>query len=179
MRPGLLVLLALLATVAPARAWWGRKRSKPYYVDLGDERKPKVPQGWTDPQAELADIMKKVEDGRLPKIEFDFDSAHIKLASRPTLDAVADLMLRNPKLKLMIRAHTDAVGTEAYNLDLSARRAKAVMTYLARLGVPPPFMRYRGLGFSEPIADNSTPEGRAKNRRVEFRVTFRRWDAIY
>ncbi len=78
-----------------------------------------------------------------------------------------------------MRARNSYFVTEEYNLDLSARRARSVKRYFAGKDVPPPSMRSRGLGFSQPIADNSTDEGRAKNRRVEFRVTFRDWDSVY
>ncbi len=170
-----LLILPLLSP--PARAWFGKKKSKPVYVDVDDG--PAEPVGMKDPEEELDEITQRIARGELPKIQFDFDSAEIRLESRPTLDAIGSLMLRNPKLKLMIIAHTCRIGTERYNLDLSRRRAKSVMTYLAQMGVPPPFMRYRGMGFSRPIADNSTEKGREKNRRVEFRVTFRDWNAIY
>jgi outer membrane protein OmpA-like peptidoglycan-associated protein len=79
----------------------------------------------------------------------------------------------------MIRAHTCTIGSDKYNLNLSQRRAKSVKEWLVKQGVPPPYIRYRGLGYHVPVADNSTPEGREKNRRVEFRVTFRDWDSVY
>ena len=137
------------------------------------------PVGLREPEQELADIIKRIERGELPKINFESGSDEITLAYYPTLDAVADLLLGSPQLKLIALAHTDAVGTEAYNLDLSERRAKSVKAYLVQRGVPPPSVRFRGMGFSEPIADNSTDEGRAKNRRVEFRITSRDWDSVY
>ena len=131
--------------------------------------------GMLDPEEELDLIVKKIERGELPKIQFEFDSDEILLESYPTLDAVADLLRPRPTLKLMVRAHTCTVGSEAYNLDLSQRRAKSVKTFLVKRGIPPPSIRYRGLGFSQPVADNSTEKGRARNRRVEFRVTTRDW----
>jgi len=59
------------------------------------------------------------------------------------------------------------------------RRAKAVRDYLIKKGVQPSSMRYRGKGFSEPIADNGTPEGRERNRRVEFLLFTRDWSSVY
>lgn len=180
------LLLSIVLPSRPARAWWGsEKKSQPVYVNVDDDATDGKPGDSTDtpaekdPQAELKDIVAKVKRGELPRIEFDFDSDKIRYTSEPTLDAIAELMLKNPSLKLMVRAHTDSVGTDDYNLDLSRRRANSVVAYLIQKGVPPTFVRGRGLGSSEPIADNSTDEGRAKNRRVEFRVTFRDWDSIY
>lgn len=127
----------------------------------------------------LADIQKKVETGNLPKIQFEFDKDAITPESDPTLILVAELLLKNPRLKVICLAHTDSVGTSEYNLDLSERRARAVKKFLVKQGVPPPTVRYKGMGYSMPLADNSTEEGRAKNRRVEFRVTYRDWEAVY
>ncbi|PIR19034.1 MAG: hypothetical protein COV48_04225 [Elusimicrobia bacterium CG11_big_fil_rev_8_21_14_0_20_64_6] len=127
----------------------------------------------------LAEIEKKVATGDLPKIQFEFDRDEITLESYPTLELIAELLNKHPRLKLICLAHTDSIGTAEYNLDLSERRARSVKGYLVRQGVDPPSVRYRGLGYSMPIADNSTDEGRAKNRRVEFRVTYREWEAVY
>ncbi len=128
---------------------------------------------------ELADIQKKVETGTLPKIQFEFDKDVITPESAPTLILVAKLLNKNPRLKVICLAHTDSVGTEEYNLDLSERRARSVKAYLVLQGVAPPSIRFKGMGYTRPIADNSTDEGRAQNRRVEFRVTYRDWEAVY
>lgn len=128
---------------------------------------------------ELEDIVKRVETGDLPKIQFEFDRDEITPESAPTLILIANLLLKNPRLKVICLAHTDSVGTAEYNLDLSERRARSVKEDLVRRGVPPPSIRFRGMGYSRPLADNSTDEGRAKNRRVEFRVTYREWESVY
>lgn len=127
----------------------------------------------------LADLERRVESGDMPKIQFEFDSAEITPESYPTLIVIAELLLKNPRLKLICLAHTDSVGTAEYNLDLSERRAESVKTFLVKQGVAPPSVRYRGMGYTVPIADNSTDAGRAKNRRVEFRVTYRDWQTVY
>lgn len=127
----------------------------------------------------LAAIQKKVETGDLPKIQFEFDRDAITPESDPTLMLVAELLMKNPRLKIICLAHTDSVGTAEYNLDLSERRARAVKSFLVKQGVPPPSIRFKGMGYSMPLADNSTDEGRAKNRRVEFRVTYRDWESVY
>jgi len=130
-------------------------------------------------RAALADIQKKVETGTLPKIQFEFDSEAITPESDTTLALVAQLLIKNPRLKVICLAHTDSVGTEEYNLDLSERRARSVKSFLVKEGVPPPSIRFKGMGYSRPLADNATDEGRAKNRRVEFRVTYREWETVY
>jgi outer membrane protein OmpA-like peptidoglycan-associated protein len=127
----------------------------------------------------LANIEKKVQTGDLPKIQFEFDKDAITPESDPTLILVAELLMKNPRLKVICLAHTDSVGTEEYNLDLSERRARSVKSFLVKEGVAPPSIRFRGMGYSRPLADNSTDEGRAKNRRVEFRVTYRDWETVY
>ncbi len=130
-------------------------------------------------QRELEELEIRVRKGKLPKILFDFDSDKVEPGSRPTLDEIAAILRRHPDVKVMVLAHTCNMGSEEYNLDLSERRAKSVKAYLVRRGVPPPSIRFRGKGFSEPVADNSTEEGRIKNRRVEFRLGRRGWSAVY
>jgi outer membrane protein OmpA-like peptidoglycan-associated protein len=128
---------------------------------------------------ELMAIQERIGSGDLPKIQFEFDSDVIQPRSYATLDAVADWFLRHPDRKVRISAHTCTIGAAEYNLELSERRAKAVKTYLVQQGVPPPAIRYKGYGFSQPLVDNSTEENREKNRRVEFRLVTRDWDSVY
>jgi outer membrane protein OmpA-like peptidoglycan-associated protein len=130
-------------------------------------------------QEALREIERRVATGNLPKIQFEFDSDEITGESYPTLDLIASLLMNNPRLKLFALAHTDSVGTAEYNLDLSERRARSVKAYLVSRGVAPPSIRFKGMGYTRPLEDNSTDEGRAKNRRVEFRVTTRDWNAVY
>ena len=109
-----------------------------------------------------------LSDTVIRPILFDFDSAVIKPESYSIIDELVDLMYTWPKLRFDIHGHTDNVGTMEYNQNLSERRAKAVYDLLISKGVDERRLRYRGFGFSKPIASNSTPEGRAKNRRTEF-----------
>ncbi len=94
--------------------------------------------------------------GELPRIQFEFDSAKTTLESHSTLDLIVDILLRNNKLKMMVLAHTCSIGSEQYNIDLSLRRAKSVKAYLVKHSVPPPSIRFRGMGYSQPIAENAT-----------------------
>lgn len=135
--------------------------------------------GMTEGEREFAQLLQRIKRGDTPPIQFEYDSDEILGDSYATLDAITEILLANPRLKLTVLAHTCNMGSEEYNLDLSERRAKSVKTALVKRGVPPPSVRYRGMGFSRPIADNDTEEGRAKNRRVEFRVTNRDWSSVY
>jgi outer membrane protein OmpA-like peptidoglycan-associated protein len=102
-------------------------------------------------------------------IQFDFDQATIKGESKPTLDEIAKLLADKPDLKLDIVGHTDGVGTEAYNLDLSNRRAgNVVAALIGTYGIDQARLSSRGAGMSQPIASNDSDDGRAKNRRVEL-----------
>ncbi len=148
------------------QSWWGY-RIDPNDVDDAQDAK------------ELADIERRISAHELPKIQFDFDSDVIRPESFATLDVVADWALRHPRRKLRITAHTCSIGTEKYNLDLSERRAKSVYSYLVKQGVPPPTIRYKGVGFSQPLVPNDTEAHRELNRRVEFRLVDRDWASVY
>ena len=104
-------------------------------------------------------------------VHFDYDRAIIKPDSFPLLDEVQGVLVKNPQLKhVRVEGHTDNRGTAAYNLDLSRRRAAAVVEYLVQHGIDRKRLVSAGYGFERPIADNATALGRAKNRRVEFRL---------
>lgn len=105
----------------------------------------------------------------LYSILFDFDRAVIKPESMPTLDEIAKLLAKRPELKLDIIGHTDNQGSAQYNLDLSRRRAAAVVAALtSAYGIAPGRLSSSGEGFERPVAPNDTEEGRARNRRVEL-----------
>lgn len=100
---------------------------------------------------------------------FDHDRDVIKDAAKPELDAFAARVNSLSSVEsVSIVGHTDSSGTDAYNQNLSERRAAAVKDYLASQGVDPAVMSTSGMGESQPVADNSTKEGRAQNRRVEI-----------
>jgi len=101
---------------------------------------------------------------------FDFDKSTIKPAGKQTLDLVVK-NLANLKLEVVVViGHTDSVGTEEYNMKLGARRAAAVSAYLIGKGVPKNLVYTESKGETQPVADNKTNEGRAKNRRVVLEV---------
>lgn len=105
-------------------------------------------------------------------IGFPHGEADIEPASTDLLDAVAKIMLSTSAItKLTIEGHTDTTGEPAANQPLSEERALAVKKYLEGKGVDPSRLESRGFGSSQPVDSNETEEGRAKNRRVEFKVT--------
>ena len=104
----------------------------------------------------------------LGDIFFDFNKYQIKPRFYSALDEVVGVLKRNPDVNIRIEGNTDSIGSEAYNLQLSKKRAKAVMDYLVKAGIDKNRLSTVGYGFSKPIATNATPEGRALNRRVEF-----------
>jgi OOP family OmpA-OmpF porin len=104
-------------------------------------------------------------------IYFDSNKDTIKPESYKALDDVYSIILEFPNIEnLQIEAHTDSQGKDAYNLDLSNRRAQAAKEYLVRKGVGKAQIKTMGFGEVRPIAPNETVEGRAKNRRVEFLI---------
>ncbi|WP_425229133.1 OmpA family protein [Sphingomonas sp.] len=101
-------------------------------------------------------------------VNFDTDRTAVLPASQPLLANVVQLLNQNPGLKLTIEGHTDNAGTPAHNLTLSQGRANAVMGMLIAQGIDPARLQAHGIGQARPIADNTTDQGRAKNRRVEL-----------
>ena len=102
-------------------------------------------------------------------IYFDFASDRIKKESDPVLAEIAQVMKENPAWKISVEGHTDNIGGDAYNLDLSQRRATAVkQALISRYGIDGGRMQTAGFGMRVPKASNDTMEGRARNRRVEL-----------
>lgn len=107
----------------------------------------------------------------LPDITFAVDSTTISPGLRSALDEVAASLQRYPSSLIDVMGHTDSTGSDAYNLDLSRRRAEAVKAYLVMRGVAGARVATVGYGEQYPKASNATAEGRALNRRVEIRIT--------
>ena len=101
-------------------------------------------------------------------ILFETGKATLKPESMEEIQKVADYMKKNPSARFEVQGHTDNQGSDAVNDPLSQQRAQAVVDALEKLGCDPFNMRAVGKGSHEPVADNKTDEGRAKNRRVEF-----------
>jgi outer membrane protein OmpA-like peptidoglycan-associated protein len=126
--------------------------------------------------AETHDIeVQAMDDGalliRLPAAEgFMPDSAAPTAVLRLMLDRVAAVLTDIPETEVMVLGHTDSIGSELYNLQLSIRRAEAVMEHLRSRGIALARLSADGRGEAEPIADNASEQGRAINRRVEVIV---------
>lgn len=107
---------------------------------------------------------------RLNNLFFDFDSASLTKESELELDRVINMMKTNAAMQVEIAAHTDDMGSDAYNLKLSQMRAESVVTYLTLHGIIASRLVAKGYGESVPSVSNDTEENRAKNRRVEFKI---------
>jgi outer membrane protein OmpA-like peptidoglycan-associated protein len=99
---------------------------------------------------------------------FDFNKSTLQPVSDAALQPAANLMASDKALKLEVQGHTDNVGNDAYNQTLSEARAKAVVTWLTQHAVAADRLTAKGYGKTQPVADNGSDEGRAKNRRVEI-----------
>jgi outer membrane protein OmpA-like peptidoglycan-associated protein len=107
----------------------------------------------------------------LERVYFDTNRATIKARSHSVLEQVASVMKAQSDIRLLrVQGHTDARGAEDANLDLSQRRATAVKEFLVERGIAAQRLSARGYGESHPIAENTSAEGRAQNRRVEFHI---------
>ena len=103
-------------------------------------------------------------------VTFDVGSATLKPEFRATLDRVADSLKEYPNSLVDVYGHTDSTGSPQFNQSLSQQRAQTVAGYLQTQGVAPSRLRSQGFGETMPVADNSTLEGRARNRRVEIKI---------
>jgi len=135
-----------------------------------------APEGTTTPCSEaqapanpIADALESAGEVTLYGILFDFDQATLRPESEVVLRQLRDALQASPGGRVTIEGHTDAVGGDAYNRDLSQRRAESVVAWLAVNGVDRARLTPVGKGEAEPVADNATADGRALNRRVEVR----------
>jgi outer membrane protein OmpA-like peptidoglycan-associated protein len=111
------------------------------------------------------------ESFTLHNIFFDYNSAELNPQSAAEIRRLATLMKEQGKLRIEVAGHTDSIGSDEFNLDLSSRRARAVREFLVRsCGVEPVRVMSRGYGAHKPVATNETEEGRQENRRVEFTI---------
>ena len=106
----------------------------------------------------------------LNNVYFDFDSDNIRSESFPELDRLSEMLLDNPNLQMTIDGHTCSMGSDAYNLDLSERRAGSIRQYLVNKGVVHTNLAHNGYGENRPKLSNATEYGRTQNRRVEFEL---------
>lgn len=123
---------------------------------------------------ELIVYLEKIKLGSnltLKNIFFDTNKAALLASSITELDILLALLNDNPKMKIEIQGHTDYLGNDVQNMALSEARAKSVYNYLIENGIEAERLRFKGYGKNKPVATNSTPEGRQKNRRTSFVIT--------
>jgi outer membrane protein OmpA-like peptidoglycan-associated protein len=153
------------------------------WAALGDMMKVKLPDGTelNVPTRGVEALVSSLNDSSAPVSEatwFDFDrllfdtgKATLQPASQEQLTNIADILKAYPQVKIRIGGYTDNTGDPSANLRLSGERAANIMAELVRLGIDPTRITAKGYGEENPIADNSTEEGRRKNRRISLRVT--------
>ncbi len=129
--------------------------------------------------AELQTVLSMVYSKEIPPVDFEFNSAKLKPSSYSLLDKVAEILLKYPRIKLIVEGHTDDIGDDDYNYWLSMRRADAVKEYLVKKGVYPDFIRIRGYGEKRPLIKENSQKARDLNRRVEFKLTGRSWETVF
>jgi outer membrane protein OmpA-like peptidoglycan-associated protein len=123
-----------------------------------------------DPRDDVPILLEKGKSLVLEGVNFETGSARLTKASEGTLDRVFIALVAHPEIRVEIAGYTDNVGSRRTNQRLSQRRADAVSEWLVKKGIAATRMTTVGRGDLDPIAPNSNPEGRAKNRRIEFRV---------
>lgn len=152
---------------------------KSYGIDLratgflSEMRRIDVPDNWSKEVYNLNIELIKVKVGKkvvLNNILFETGKSILTSGSYTELDRLLNIMKENAQMKIEISGHTDITGSESLNFKLSGARAKAVVDYLGQKGIDRSRMEFRGYGSLQPIADNATVAGRAKNRRVEFKI---------
>jgi len=145
-------------------------------VDLQKE-KSGLQQEKSDLQSRLQGALSQVADTResarglivnLPDILFDLGQANLKTEAKYVISQLSGILLLMPDLNLRIEGHTDSTGTPSGNLRLSQKRADSVFDFISGQGITATRMTTAGYGQDKPIADNTTNEGRKKNRRVEI-----------
>ncbi len=127
---------------------------------------PKDNKGCPVIEQEIIEVLKMAFDN----LEFETAKDIIKDESKPSLDELAEVLLKKPTWKLEIAGHTDNVGDDDKNMVLSKKRAESLKSYLVSKGVEATRLNTLFFGETKPIADNNTPEGRKKNRRVEMKI---------
>jgi outer membrane protein OmpA-like peptidoglycan-associated protein/tetratricopeptide (TPR) repeat protein len=152
---------------------------KSYIIDLrasgflSDMKQINIPGSYTAESYKLNAVLIKVKVGKkvvLNNILFQTGKSILTSSSYTELDRLLGILNDNPQMKIEISGHTDNTGSLQLNLKLSEDRAKAVVEYLVQKGIDRTRLEYKGFGPQQPIAENTTADGRSKNRRVEFKI---------
>ncbi len=152
---------------------------KSYLIDIratgfiSDLKRLNIPDTSSREVFKLNVSLPKIKVGKkvvLNNIFFETGKAILTTGSFTELERLLNILLDNPQMKIEISGHTDKTGSETFNFKLSENRSKAVVEYMVKKGIERSRMESRGFGSLQPIADNATAQGRAKNRRVEFKI---------
>ncbi len=156
--------------VGARRRFMAEIRSNGYISDM---RSLEIPETVAGDSYSIVILMNKMEVGQrvvLQNIFFETASAILTAESFSELEKLLRIMQNNPGMRIEISGHTDSTGSESLNLSLSRERAGSVAAYLTGKGIRADRVEIRGYGSSQPIDTNETAEGRARNRRVEFKI---------
>jgi outer membrane protein OmpA-like peptidoglycan-associated protein len=168
-----LPLLAFAALVA-ALFWIYNHRPRPVIVHSVTMVRPPIAPAATGTASRIATEATDLMKPKLPDkvhLRFDTGSARLRPESQATLDDIAGVLQTNPNARMTVTGHTDSVGDAEQNRLLSEKRANAVVAELVHKGISKDRIAAEGSGQQYPVADNSTAEGRAQNRRVSVDVT--------
>ena len=176
--------LLLLGLLLIAALWWFNRSKAPevpavanlFKLNLPDGTVLNVPENGIENQLVkfITDSSRPVDDTtwfNFDRLLFDTGSASLQPASQEQLNNIAAILKAYPNVHVKIGGYTDNVGDAAANLNLSKARAQSVMNAIVAAGIDPSRLEAQGYGEDHPVADNSTPEGRAQNRRIALRVT--------
>jgi OOP family OmpA-OmpF porin len=158
--------------IAPVGDHYRIRAEAPGFLSFSDDLDLSKQSGFSEPAFDI--VLDSIIVGSkviLGDIFFDFNSSTLQEASFYTLDKQATFLVDAKDISLEIEGHTDSLGGDEYNKELSQRRADAVKMYLVEKGIDRSRLTTRGFGSEQPISDNETEEGRRMNRRVVFRIT--------
>ncbi len=148
-----------------------KRRFKGYKNNKPIQRKPPVENEKGQPVIVQERVPQKLEVNKvytLKHVYFESGKARLNTDSQKELDQIVEVLQNNPALTITVSGHTDNTGDESNNLELSQRRAEAVINYLSAKGISTNRLIAKGYGSAKPLTANDTEQGRESNRRVEF-----------
>ncbi|MDP4230178.1 MAG: OmpA family protein [Bacteroidota bacterium] len=161
----------VFSMVLPAGQHYRFNVESPGYLPFSDEIDLSQQSGFSEPFIDI--VLDSIAIGSVTTIGdifFDFNKATLKPESAYSLDRLAGFLKLNSDWIVEIQGHTDSIGTAEFNNKLSLERAQSVVAYLLGKGIEEKRLRAEGFGAMNPVAENTTDEGRRKNRRVAFRI---------
>jgi len=170
-KPGIYSVAILFALIALQACKAKKMVQKPAPAPVAAQPAPPPPPPQPAPTPAPAPAPPPAKpDYNFSNIQFEFNSGVLKTTAYPILDKAVVEMKKDPSVKFNLKGYASAEGTDAHNMELSVDRANAVKTYLINSGVNADNLTAKGYGEANPVADNSTEDGRVLNRRVEIRL---------